>query len=78
MCKEPWELMNKQVKLIQSQIKDEVPLQHAKIRCCCLKLVNWQYMYRCLYCGIFYCMECAEQHFGKTREQYRLDKELIK
>lgn len=20
--------------------------------------------YRCLYCGVFYCKECAEEHFG--------------
>ena len=64
--------MYQQVKLIKQQVADEIPLQHAKIRCGCLKLVPWQYMYRCLYCGIWYCKECAEEHFGaKTMEDTR-------
>ncbi len=27
-------------------------------------------MYRCLYCGIWYCEPCAEQHFGQTIAAY--------
>jgi hypothetical protein len=27
--------------------------------------------YKCLYCGQWYCMQCAEEHFGKTITQYR-------
>ena len=56
--------MYTQVSLIKAQVADEVPLQHAKIRCGCNKMVSWQYMYRCLYCGIWYCKDCAEEHFG--------------
>lgn len=32
-------------------------------------------MYQCLYCKIWFCQPCAEDHFGKTVEQYKLDKE---
>ena len=40
---------------------------------CGLKL-PLRFAYRCLYCGEFYCQSCAEQHFGKTREQYNAEK----
>ncbi|MDH5612233.1 MAG: hypothetical protein OEY66_07245 [Gammaproteobacteria bacterium] len=56
--------MHEQIKFIKLQEKDNIPLVHTKIRCGCLKLVNYLYMYRCLYCGVFYCKECAEEHFG--------------
>jgi hypothetical protein len=26
--------------------------------------------YKCLYCGFWFCLPCAEIHFGKTKEQY--------
>jgi hypothetical protein len=26
---------------------------------------------RCLYCDIWYCETCAEEHFGETRADYR-------
>jgi len=40
---------------------------------CGLKL-PLRFAYRCLYCGEWYCQSCAEQHFGKTREQYNAEK----
>ncbi len=34
------------------------------ITCACSRrAVAWQ-MYRCLYCGVFFCKACAERHFG--------------
>lgn len=29
--------------------------------------------FRCLYCGLWFCGNCAEQHFGKTFAEYRSD-----
>lgn len=26
--------------------------------------------YRCLYCGLWFCFNCAENHFGKTFEDH--------
>jgi len=60
-----------QIKLIKQQEWDEIPVQHLKIRCGCNKLLKHIYMYRCLYCGIWYCKECAEEHFG-----YKVDNTL--
>lgn len=31
---------------------------------CSHRAVVWQ-MYRCLYCGVFYCRLCAQLHFGQ-------------
>ncbi len=67
-------IMASQVKFIKQQEKDEIPAKHTKIRCSCLTLVRWVDAYRCLYCGIFYCRACAEQHFGKTIEEYRAER----
>jgi hypothetical protein len=63
------ELMADQIKLLHVQEKDGVPLMRVKIRCGCRKLLPWWVMVKCLYCGIFYCPECAEEHFGMRRAQ---------
>lgn len=39
------------------------PLQY-KMTCGCGKRVVFWMMYRCLYCGVFFCKACAEEHFG--------------
>lgn len=31
-------------------------------------------LFRCVYCGEFYCLTCAEEHFGKTRAEYAAEK----
>jgi hypothetical protein len=31
--------------------------------------VYWK-MYRCYYCGVFFCEKCAAEHFGQSREDY--------
>jgi hypothetical protein len=53
-----------QIQLILDQEKIEVPSKFTKIRCGCNKLVGWKFMYRCLYCGVWFCKDCAEEHFG--------------
>lgn len=62
--KQKLQWMQEQVSLILDQQRIEAPMQHVKIRCGCNKLVGWMFMYRCLYCGIWYCKDCAEKHFG--------------
>lgn len=52
------------------EAKDERPF----IRCGCMKKVWLIHAYRCLYCGEWYCKECAEQHFGKTVAEYKVEK----
>ena len=54
--------MYKQLKFIKEQQKE--PVGDLVIRCGCHKLQKWEYMYRCLYCGVWYCRECAQEHFG--------------
>lgn len=73
---DPMKILAIQTKHFMQQENDGVPARSLKIRCTCLKLVRWAYMYRCLYCGIFYCRECAEAHFGKTIDEYRAEKAL--
>lgn len=44
-------------------------------RCTCpdcgrtLKII---WLYRCLYCGIYFCKECAEHHFGASVPPIRI------
>lgn len=77
MCTEIGKMTNKleiiasQIRFIKSQEEDGIPVGFTKVRCPCLKTVKWLYAYRCLYCGVFYCRKCAEQHFGKTILEYR-------
>lgn len=67
------DIIYQQLKFIATQEKEGFSSSAIKIRCGCLKLVPWKYMHRCLYCSVFFCKECAEQHFGKTIEQYRAE-----
>ena len=39
------------------------PLQYM-MTCFCGKRVVFWMTYRCLYCGVFFCKACAEEHFG--------------
>lgn len=45
-----------------------------KVTCFCGLCAPLRFMYRCLYCGEFYCLQCAVTHFGKTREEYLKEK----
>jgi hypothetical protein len=65
--------MREQIELLHEQERNGTPLMHIKIRCGCNKMVTWWMMIRCLYCGVFYCVECAEEHFGMRREKREYD-----
>ena len=45
-----------------------------QVTCGCGLTMPLRFAFRCLYCGEFYCQPCAEDHFGKTRAQYNLEK----
>jgi hypothetical protein len=33
-------------------------------------------VYRCLYCGFWFCFECAEKHFGQTFQEHLIEKRI--
>ncbi len=61
------EIMTNQIRVIKKQESDEIPTKFTRIRCVCNNFVIWRYMYRCLYCGIWFCEACAEEHFGAKK-----------
>ena len=36
----------------------------------CDHFIPMRFLFRCLYCGIWFCKTCAEDHFGQTRDDY--------
>jgi formylmethanofuran dehydrogenase subunit E len=44
------------------------------MRCACRKKLELKDSYRCLYCKEWFCEQCAEEHFGKTVEEYWAEK----
>ncbi len=44
------------------------------VTCGCGHAAPLRFLYRCLYCGLFFCERCAEAHFGKTKEEYAREK----
>ena len=70
------EIANKQLEFIGMQEADKICSSSMKIRCPCLALRLWKEMYRCLYCGVWLCKSCAEEHFGKTIEAYTSEADL--
>lgn len=41
-----------------------------QVTCTCGRTIPARFAYKCLYCDIFRCLVCSEDHFGKTRAQY--------
>ena len=39
-------------------------------RCYCGMEIYIPLVFKCLYCGEYYCQPCAEEHFGKTRAEW--------
>ena len=59
-----------QTKETVKQEAEGVTVRMATLTCPC----GWKRavvkMHQCLYCKVWFCHTCAEQHFGKTVEQY--------
>jgi len=55
------------VELLAEQLK-EAQASPIKItcKCCERKIVSWA-MFRCYYCGLWFCLGCAPKHFGGPR-----------
>lgn len=56
----------------EAKYKDGQDVQ--SVTCGCGLRAPLRFMHKCCYCDEFYCFECAQVHFGKTREKYELDK----
>ena len=65
------QLVYEQAKFIREQENIATPFTYFKMRCPCLKLIRFRDAYKCLYCGVYFCEQCAEEHFGKTKAEYR-------
>lgn len=39
----------------------------------CGRKVSMTNAYKCLYCSFWFCLPCAEKHFGKTKEQHKAE-----
>jgi hypothetical protein len=40
------------------------------MECECGRIVGTRDTFRCFYCGVWYCAECAGSHFGQTFDDY--------
>jgi len=52
------------------QQTQECSVPQPKVTCPCGKQAFISRMYKCLYCSVIYCKECAVQHFGETIEDF--------
>jgi hypothetical protein len=59
------------IRFVYLQLKQAQDHIRPFVRCGCRKTLGMHNAYKCLYCGQWYCMQCAEEHFGKTIAQYR-------
>jgi predicted nucleic acid binding AN1-type Zn finger protein len=60
-----------QVEETVKQDAEGVTVRMATITCRCGWNRGIMHMFQCLYCKEYFCMSCAETHFGKTVKQYR-------
>lgn len=65
------------ISFVGKQTKQMLDPVKSFVRCSCNKKLWPHHAFRCLYCGEWYCKKCAEKHFGKTVEQYRIENPII-
>lgn len=62
--KQKLKFMHFQLSMIKEQAGWGMAADKTTVKCGCHKQVKLIYAYRCLYCGIWYCRDCAQEHFG--------------
>ena len=58
--------MNCTAELVARQFREamgDVPC----VTCPCGLNAPVRFLFRCLYCGVWFCQRCAEEHFGESR-----------
>lgn len=65
---------DKKAKLLRQQYKDAA--ENGVVICPCGLRRAIVMAFRCLYCGIYFCVNCAERHFGKTRREWFESKQI--
>ncbi|MEE4191537.1 MAG: hypothetical protein V2I66_08150 [Halieaceae bacterium] len=63
-------IRNQHTELVR-QSNDGTHVLSATVTCPCDRERGISRAVRCLYCSIWYCETCAEEHFGMTRAEYR-------
>lgn len=53
-----------QLSMIKEQAGWGMTADKTTVKCGCHKKVKLIHAYRCLYCQVWYCKTCAEEHFG--------------
>jgi len=56
--------------ILRRQLEQIKGTDHQFVTCNCGRHPAVFRSYKCLYCGVFLCPECAEIHFGQTRAEY--------
>lgn len=61
--------LKEQKRIAAKQLK--AAINGENVKCFCEKVTSppWK-LYKCYYCGIFFCERCAAEHFGETREEH--------
>lgn len=67
------DIVYRQIKETVAQDAEGVTVRLATITCPCGWKRSIMHMFQCLYCNVWFCKSCAEQHFGKTVEQYKAE-----
>ena len=70
----------KKLKAVHAQMRETIQqesagitVRMATITCGCGSIRSLVNMYKCLYCNEYYCVSCAQEHFGKTVAQHRAE-----
>ena len=67
-------VVSDQMRETVDQEKAGITIRMATITCPCGWKRGVVKMFQCLYCNIWFCTLCAEEHFGKTLAKYKKEK----
>lgn len=60
------------VKVLKKAAKQfKQALHEGVVTCECGRTIPLRFLYKCLYCDLYFCQRCAGHHFGESRKDYQ-------
>lgn len=59
--------------MLRTQLQQAKGEQPNVVCASCGHAIPLRFLYKCLYCELWFCQRCMEIHLGKTKDEYRAE-----